>query len=182
MTDQKADTLHQRKILEKNHPIASNTYVSSPCGRFKIRCKVNSMSYAGYEIAVLYHQPDIGEKYDIGQEVTLHHEKEKWSRVIAVTSRKGNLIDSEIINPITTISVMADDGTQTSYVCEFLGYYCDLYRISFHDFSLLNGDLSLQLPNGEDLMVRLRWRNETEICLQAVGTRKVRPSLARRGA
>lgn len=138
------------------------------------------MSYAGYEIAVLYHQPDIGEKYELGQEITLHHEKEKWSKVISVTARRGNLIDSEILNPITTISAVADDGIKTTYVCEFLGFYCDLYRIAFHDFGLLNGDLSLQLPNGEDLPVRLRWRNETEICLQAVSVRKPRAQVSRR--
>lgn len=161
-------SLSQRSAVESDHPMASNTFVSSPCGKFKVKCKINSMSYAGHEIAILYHRQGLGEQYEIGQEITLYHEVEGWTRLVSITSRIGNLIETEVVAPITTISVVHDNNLKTTHICEFLGQYCDLYRVSYPNPENLDGDLSLHLPNGEHFSVRLRWKHDAEICLQMV--------------
>lgn len=161
-------SLRQRKAVENDHPIAVGTFISSPCGKFKVKCKINSMSYADYEIAVLYHRQGLGEQYEIGQEVTLYHEGEGWTRLTRITSREGNLLEAEVIDPVTTISVIHDSNQKTTHICEFLGQYCDLYRVSYPHPEHFDGSLSLQLPNGENFPVRLRWKHETEVCLQMV--------------
>lgn len=161
-------SLRQRKAVESDHPIASNTFISSPCGKFKVKCKISSMSYAGYEIAVLYHRPGLGEQYKIGQEVTLYHDGEGWTRQISITSRQGSLLESDVIDPVTTVSVTDENNVKTTHICEFLGQYCDLYRVSYPHPEHFSGVLSLQLPNGEHFPVKLRWKHETEICLQMV--------------
>lgn len=161
-------SLRQRKAVENDHPIAGSTFISSPCGKFKVKCKINSMSYACYEVALLYHVQGFGEQYEVGQEITLYHESEGWTRLISVISRQGNLLELEVVAPVTTFSVTHGDNVKTTHVCEFLGQYCDLYRISYSNPEHLDGILSLQLPNGENFPVRLRWKHDTEICLQMI--------------
>lgn len=161
-------TLKQRKAVDNDHPMAVTTMVSSPCGKFKVKCKISSMSYADYEIVILYHNQGLGEQYELGQEITLYHEGEGWTRNISVTSREGNLLEAEVIAPVTIISVTSDDNIKNTYVCEFLGVYCDLYRVVYPNPEQLDGNLSLQLPSGENFPVRLRWKHDTEICLQMV--------------
>lgn len=168
MNEKNINAFAQMKALGSNHPLASSTFVSSPCGTFKVKCKIKSLSFAGYEFAILYHRPDLGDRYMIGQEITIYHESEKWSRLVSVVSRQGNLIRSLILNPATTITFIADDGKKTTHICEFLGQYSDLYRVSFSHSELLNGNMILQLPTGENFPVKLRWKKDDEICFQLV--------------
>lgn len=170
MLKQSSHVLKQRNSLEKHHVLASGTYVSSPCGKFKLKCRITSLSYTDYEISLLYHNQTMGERYKIGQEITLYHDKEKWEKTISVVSGKGNLIEAEIVNPETMIVDVADNGTKTFHSCELLGYYSNLYRVHFENFDKLNGSLFLHLPNGENYPIRLRWREKEEICFQAQQT------------
>lgn len=159
--------LELRKAVEKDHSMAANTFISSPCGKFKVKCRVNSLSHAGYALAVLYHRQGLGDKYEIGQYATFYHEGENWSRLVSISERNGNMLVADVVDPVTTITVVHVNGVKTTYVCDFLGCYCDLYRVSFSDYDqLIDGTLFLQLPNGENFQVKLRWRHEEEVCFQ----------------
>lgn len=163
--------LKQRHTLENNHMLASNTLVSSPCDTFKIKCKIISASFYDYELSILYYNQTIGERYLIGQEIKLYHEKDKWFKKVKVVSRRRNLLEVEIMEPVTIITNIASDGTKTQHICEFLGLYSNLYRVNFDNSDRLNGTLSLHLPNGESYPVKLRWREGNEVCFQATNTR-----------
>lgn len=160
--------LWQSRTIETNHPLASHTSISSPCGKFKVRCKVNSISNAGYELALLYHRQGLGDRYQIGQHIKFYHESEHWELDVTITSQDGNSLKLDINDPITTV-ITLDSEVKKSYTCELLGQYCDLYRVSFSEFDQTeNKHLMLRLPNGEQFPVQLRWREEDEICFQKV--------------
>lgn len=161
--------LRQRRTLENTHPLASHTSISSPCGKFKVKCKINGLSNIGYELALLYHRPGLGERYDVGQTIKFYHEGEHWELDVTVTARDGNSLQVDINNPITTIIALRSHSEKTAHACELLGQYCDLYRVSFADFDqLMNESLTLLLPNGEHFHVQLRWREGNEVCLQKI--------------
>lgn len=172
MIPQNDSPLGLRQKLEKDHPLASDTFISSPCSKFKIKCRIMDISYWDYEMSILYHNQTMGERYDVGQEITFYHEKEKWTKQIRVVSRKGNTIEAEVVEPITMIENIADDGTKTAHVCELLGQYSNLYRVSFNEPELLDGSVVLHLPNGENYPVRLRWKDGNELCFQIMGPTK----------
>lgn len=130
-------------------------------------------SYCDYEMSILYYNQTMGERYELGQEATLYHDREQWSKRIKITSGNGNIIEAEVVEQIATIVNVADDGTKTVYSCEFLGQYTNLYRVAFDDYDLLDGSIVLHLPNGENYPVRLRWKDSNEICFQTMGRKKL---------
>lgn len=161
--------LRQLKSLETTHPLATHTSISSPCGKFKVRCKVNSLSCVSYELALLYHRQGLGERYRVGQQIQFYHETENWTLDVIITAHDGNLLYVDIIEPLTTLIAFSSSAHKTVHTCELLGQYCDLYRVSFAAFDQIMHDaLDLRLPNGEQFHVRLRWREEDEICFQKI--------------
>lgn len=161
--------LWPRKTIENTHPLASHTSISSPCGKFKVKCKVNSLSNTGYELALLYHRQGLGDRYTVGQQIKFYHESEDWNLDVAVSERNGNSLQVDIIDPKTTLIALHSGAKKISHACELLGQYCDLYRVSFAEFDqLMNTALELRLPYGEQFHVQLRWREGNEICFQKI--------------
>lgn len=160
--------LWQSRIIETTHPLASHTSISSPCGKFRVRCKVNSLSNAGYELALLYHRKGLGDRYQVGQRLKFYHESEHWELDVTVTAQDGNSLKLDINDPVTTV-IALNSTAKKSYTCELLGQYCDLYRVLFPEFDqTAHEHLTLRLPNGEHFPVQLRWREESEICFQKI--------------
>lgn len=168
MMDEQSETpLTAYRRLDVKHQLSSNTFLSSPCGKFKIKCRIDQLSFMAYSVAILYYLQDYGERYKIGQELTFYHETAKWTRSIVVRSRKGNLIEADILQPTTILTCVADNGEKTTHICELVGNYCDLYRVVVPESVMLDGSLSLHLANGEDFSVKLRWKDGNEICFQS---------------
>lgn len=169
MADEQNETpLTTYRKLDVKHKLASNTFLSSPCGKFKLKCRIDQLSFFSYSVAILYYLPDYGEKYQIGQQITLHHEAAKWTRALEVRGRKGNLIEVDILEPTTTLKCVGDNGVTTTQICELVGNYCDLYRVMLPEEVVLEGSLSLHLPNGEEFPVKLRWKDNHEVCFQSL--------------
>lgn len=157
-----------RRTLEANNALAKNMSVTSPCGKFKIKCTIKELSYNDYSFCLLYPNPTYGERYEIGQIVQLHHNSENWVKNIKISKCIGNIVDADIIDLETFLICHNDDKSISTNVCEFLGYYTKLYRVKMDDFDKLTGNLFISLPNGEKYPVRLRWKTEDEICLQTI--------------
>lgn len=172
MTVEVSSLLKQRHDLDKNHILASGMYISSPCGKFKVKCVIRALSFVDYEICILYPKPDFGEGYKVGEIVQLMHDKEQWSKDIKILSRNGNLIEAEIVDITTRLICHFDDGKVETHLCDFQGFYTNLYRITMDGFDKLDGNLFLDLPNGDNFPVRLRWKNSEEICLQKIERKK----------
>lgn len=172
MTIEVSSLLKQRYDLDKNHTLASGMYISSPCGKFKVKCVIRALSFVDYEICILYPKSDFGEGYELGKIVQLINGTEQWTKDVKILSRNGNILEAEIVDITTRIICHFDDGRVETHVCKFQGFYTSLYRIVMDGFDKLDGNLFLDLPNGDKFPVRLRWKNIEEICLQKIERKK----------
>lgn len=166
-TSKPENRLAKRELVDKFAYLASKTHIRTPCKKRLSKCRIVDTSSSGYRVVLLSHLPDAAERYELGQETSLEHE-DGWQRAVIVRWCKLNMLGLELVNREVRLLLKSASGQQQAHLCEFLGQHGELYRLNFSNPDLLVGSFTLEMENGDRIPARLRWRHETEVCLQKI--------------
>ncbi len=165
---------HRAQVAPESS-LSQHIYLEIPGRSVQHKCRLVNSSATGYRAVLLSHRQDTAALlFKPGQNITLGHKADGWTRDVTVRWLQGNMMGLMITNPVTRLICADEDGRLQPYECKFLGMHSGvLYRVTkLEPAPSLAGISTLELPNGERFQVRLRWVLEKEICLQEVGQRK----------
>lgn len=157
--------LAHRQEVENGSHLAQRSFLRVPGQKRQYKCRITNSSAIGYRAVILSPSPDAGRHFAVGQALTLEHSG-GWARTVGLRWSQGNMLGLEILDPVTRLILTGEQGEKIVHDCQLLGTHGELYRVSLPEPPVLFGVFTLELPNGENLPVRVRWALADEICLQ----------------